>query len=310
MLVLNLTVSVFYQQIVYAGPPLVEIQESTYADVVSPPEVICSDIWPDDPESQELLATQESIHDQLFGDTFKWCTGSFWELDEDIAEIPDQFTPVVTSGRTFGGEGFVIEVHDIVTIDLSEADLTEDEQQFVEEWSYSSRVYGTIVYGLDNEIEVWGLSNTLTDPDTNLTTTVFMPLSEGDVLPSGGSYVEGSNLNCEELTGIEQCLCWAKEDLATCLQRAKENFALIVGFDFLTIVLTVLTCLTTAILTGPLTPLVMAICIVTNIACIIAFAPALVAYLLARKHCQSTHARDVKRCNLLNPITLTPAPGL
>jgi len=299
-----------WNQTATAGPPPIECDQGIYLTVDSTPEVMCRDIWPDDPGAQELLWTQEEIHSQLFDEPFKWCTGSFWELDEDIAELDDPFSPIMTTGQTFGGEEFIVEVHDITTVNLDDIDLSPEERQFAEDWSYNCRVYGTIVNTPNGEIEVWGLSHSLIEPDTEVTTTVFMPLNEGDILPFGdGSFggFDDPNKSCDDLTGLEACICFEWLDYVDCIADAKETWLLMVSIDLGVLVVDLLACLVKAAVAGPLSTFALAVCLLVIVAAMIVWAGLWDWYQGELDNCYRDYRRGVKRCHSLFPDSTNPA---
>lgn len=108
------------------------------------------------PELENLFGVQSAIHSQLFESSFSWCTGAMWELDDDFSEsdIPDPWTPAVTYGETIGGDAFVAEIFDIVTIDWSQYDLGHDVEQFAQDTDYAFRVAGLRASTTNGEVEV------------------------------------------------------------------------------------------------------------------------------------------------------------
>lgn len=133
MLILNLTFSPYY-----ARPAQAQEQQDTAHSYVKGCPVNALEITPD---LLALFVAQEAIHVQLFESAFSWCVGSMWLLEDDFDEsdIPDPWTPATTLGTNLGDEAFIAEVYDVVTVDWTQFDMTQDVRDYAEETDYHFR---------------------------------------------------------------------------------------------------------------------------------------------------------------------------
>ena len=263
MLVLNLTLSMFYRTALArqdAIPP------SDQVTIINPPTGACPPgVVPDTPESQELLGAQQAIHEKLFIKPFTWCTGSFWQLDDDVDFVADPWTPTPTTGETLGGEPFAADVYTVGTIDWTQAELDEDARQFATDWDYQYRFLGMYLTGPAGDLELYGISQSLTDPTTSLTTTIFMPLAEGSVRSPAG--IQSNDLNCDKLFGVAKLQCQCREDYLDALDKALADFLLGALPEILSIIGGILSCIVRKSgFLGASPGLLLAVCAILNIA--------------------------------------------
>lgn len=199
-------------------------------------------------------------------------------------------------GKTWEDDDLWIEVYDVHRwTDFSECELTQAQQEWVDEHELAIGAMGLVATGPLGSVEVWGLTQAITHPTLGRIIN-FTPLVEAAVVPPAIP----SQSQCPNAP--PGCVENAKGCLDLCLERALEDLLLELGLLIAADLVGYLACIASKPYLGPSA---MAVCgllgIIFNAAAII---HALASWGLARNRCyEDYHTNMTNCCNglMVNP---------